>query len=231
VSEANPLLYTLSSDPAARKDRRALRPEIFLGALSSDETLRDWLVYAGASGVTITEQLIADPIIGRFYHTLGSQTLKAASMASEGVNTPQEHVSIVGFDALGKRIAQTLQNDSHELVIIDEDAAAVQQASQAEYRVVAGQADRAQTLQKAHFAQARAVLIAIRSGEKIGSKLSMALMARALDPNGYVFALSHSAAGRNWLSHAAASDVILIDQLVAEASVQDYLRYGESKQP
>jgi hypothetical protein len=86
VSEANPLLYTLSSDPAARKDRRALRPQIFLGALSSDETLRDWLVYAGASGVTITEQLIADPIIGRFYHTLGSQTLKAASMASEGVN-------------------------------------------------------------------------------------------------------------------------------------------------
>jgi hypothetical protein len=106
----------------------------------------------------------------------------------------------------------------------------VQQASQAGYGVVAGQADRAQTLQEAHIAQARAVRIAIRSGEKIGSKLSIAVMARALDPNGYVFALSHSAAGRNWFSHAAASDIILIDQLVAEASVQDYLRYRESKQ-
>ena len=124
---------------------RALHPQIFLGALSSDETLRDWLVYAGASSVTLTEQLIADTIIGRFYHTLGSQTRKAA---------------------------------------------AVQRASQAGYRVVAGQADRAQTLQEAHIAQARAVLIAIRSGEKMGSKLSIALMARALNPNGYILALS-----------------------------------------
>ena len=41
---------------------RALHPQIFLGALSSDETLRDWLVYAGASSVTLTEQLIADTI-------------------------------------------------------------------------------------------------------------------------------------------------------------------------
>ena len=92
-------------------------------------------------------------------------------------------------------------------------------------------ADRARTLQEAHIAQARAVLIAIRSGEKMGSKLSIALMARALNPNSYISALSHSAAGRNWLSHAGASDVILIDQSVAETSVQNYLRYRESKQP
>jgi voltage-gated potassium channel len=212
---------------------RALHPQIFLGALSSDETLRDWLVYAGASSVTLTEQLIADTIIGRFYHTLGSQTRKAASLASasEGVNTPQEHVIIVGFDALGTRVAKILQNDGHELIIIDEDAAAVQRASQAGYRVLAGQADRAQTLQEAHIAQARAVLIAIRSGEKMGSKLSIALMARALNPTGYILALSHSAEGRNWLSHAGASEVILIDQLVAETSVRDYLRYREPKQP
>ena len=204
---------------------RALQPQIFLGALSSDETLRDWLLYAGASSVTLTEQLIADTIIGCFYHTLGSQTRKAASMASEEVVTLQEHVIIVGFDALGQRVAQTLQNDGHELVIIDADAAAVQRASQEGYRVVAGQADRAQTLQEAHIAQARGVLIAIRSGEKMGSKLSIALMARALNPNGYISALSHSPTGRNWLSHAGASEVILIDQLVAETSVQDYLRY------
>jgi Trk K+ transport system NAD-binding subunit len=107
----------------------------------------------------------------------------------------------------------------------------VQRASQAGYGVVAGQADRAQTLQEAHIAQAKAILIAIRSGEKMGSKLSIALMARALNPNGYILALSHFPAGRNWLSHAGASDVILIDQLVAETSVQDYLRYRESKQP
>jgi TrkA-N domain len=49
-------------------------------------------------------------------------------------------------------------------------------------------ADRAQTLQEAHIAQARAVLIAIRSGEKMGSKLSIALMARALNPNSYISA-------------------------------------------
>ena len=71
---------------------RALQPQIFVGALSSDETLRDWLVYAGASSVTLTEQLIADTIIGCFYHTLGSQTRKATSTASEGVDTLQEHV-------------------------------------------------------------------------------------------------------------------------------------------
>jgi voltage-gated potassium channel len=209
---------------------RALRPQIFLGALSSDETLRDWLVYAGASSVTLTEQLIADTMIGRFYHTLGSQIRKADSTASEGGNTLQEHVIIVGFDALGNRVAQTLQNDGHELVIIDQDAAAGQRASQAGYRVVAGQADRAQSLQEAHIAQARAILIVIKSGDKLGSKLSIALMARALNPNGYILALSHSAAGRNWLSHAGASEVILIDQLVAETSVQDYLRYREPKQ-
>jgi voltage-gated potassium channel len=210
---------------------RALQPQLYLGALSSDETLRDWVVYAGASGVMVTEQLIADTVIGHFYHTLGSQTRSATSMASEGVNTPQGHVIIVGFDTLGQRVAKTLQNDGHELVIIDQDGAAAQRASQGGYRVVAGQADRAQTLQEAHIAQARAVLIAIRSGEKIGAKLAIVLMARALNPNGYISALSHSAAGRNWLSHAGASEVILIDELVAETSVQDYLRHGELKQP
>jgi voltage-gated potassium channel len=210
---------------------RALHPQIFLGALSSNETLHDWLVYAGASSVTMTEQLIADTIISHFYHTLGSELRKPASLTSEGGDTPQEHVIIVGFDTLGQRVANTLQKDDHELVIIEEDAAAVQRASQAGYRVVAGQADRAQTLQEAHIARARAVLIAIKSGEKIGSKLSIALMARGLNPNGYISALSHSAAGRNWLSHAGASEVILIDQLVAETSVQDYLRYREPKQP
>jgi Trk K+ transport system NAD-binding subunit len=208
---------------------RALHPQLFLGTLSSDESLRDWLLYAGASGVTLTEQLIADTIIGRFYQALGSRTREVAGTASEGANTLQEHVIIVGFDALGSRVAQTLQHDGHELVIIDADAAAVQRASEAGYQVVAGQADRAHTLQEAHMAQARAVLIAIKSGEKIGSKLSIALMARALNPKSYILALSHSAAGRNWLSHAGASEVILIDQLVAEASVQDYLRYGEPK--
>jgi len=208
---------------------RALHPQIFLGALSSDETLRDWLMYAGVSSVTITDQLIADTIISRFYHALGSQARKAADTVSEGVNAPQEHVIVVGFDALGQRVAQALQSDGQELVIIDADAAAVQRATLAGYRVVAGQADQAQTLQEAHIGQARAVLIAIRSGEKMGSKLSIALMARALNPNGYITALSHSAAGRNWLSHAGASEVILIDQLVAEASVQDYQRSREPK--
>jgi voltage-gated potassium channel len=210
---------------------RALHPQIFLGALSGDETLRDWLVYAGASTVTITEQLIADTVISRFYHALGGQARKAADMATVGVNTPQGHVIIVGFDALGQRVAQVLQKDGQELVIIDADAAAVQRASLAGYRVVAGQADRAHTLQEAHIAQARAILIAIRSGEKMGSKLSIALMARALNPNGYISALSHSAAGRNWLTHAGASEVILIDQLIAETSVHDYLRAREPVQP
>ena len=116
-------------------------------------------------------------------------------------------------------------------MIIDADVAAVQRASQAGYRVVAGRADRAQTLQEVHIARARAVLIAIKSGEKMGSKLSIALMARALNPNGCILALSHSTAGGNWLSHAGASEVILIDQLVAATSVQDYLRYKEPKQP
>jgi Trk K+ transport system NAD-binding subunit len=208
---------------------RALHAQIFLGALSSDETMRDWLLYAGASGVTITEQLIADTIIGRLYHTLGRQTREAASTTSEGGNTLQDHVIIVGFDALGSRVAQALHNDGHELLIIDADAAAVQRASQAGYRVVAGQADRAETLQKAHMAQARAVLIAIKSGEKMGSKLSIALMARALNPHAYIFAMSHAVAGRNWLSHAGASEVILIDQLIAETAVQAYWRYGEPK--
>jgi hypothetical protein len=40
VSEANPLLYTLSSDPAARKDRRALRP--LLECVPAWEGNRTW---------------------------------------------------------------------------------------------------------------------------------------------------------------------------------------------
>jgi voltage-gated potassium channel Kch len=204
---------------------RALQPRIFLGTLSSDEILRDWLVYAGASSVTMTEPLIADTIIGRFYQTLASQTQKAGSLAAEAGSTTQEHVIIVGFDALGQRVAEILHHDGHEVVILDADATALQRASEAGYRVVAGEADRPQTLQDADVAQARAVLIALKSGDQIGAKLSIALMARALNPNSYISALSHSLAGGNWLTHAGASEVILVDQLIAETAVQDYLRY------
>jgi hypothetical protein len=56
-------------------------------------------------------------------------------------------------------------------------------------------------------------------------------MARALDPKRYFSVLSHVAAGRNRLSRAGASDVILIDQLVAETSVQEYLKYKQHSQP
>jgi hypothetical protein len=56
-------------------------------------------------------------------------------------------------------------------------------------------------------------------------------MARALDPKRYFSALCHVAAGRNRSRHAGASEVILIDRLVAETLVQDYLKYKQHNPP
>jgi hypothetical protein len=49
-------------------------------------------------------------------------------------------------------------------------------------------------------------------------------MGRALNTDLYLVALGHSDQARNWLTRAGASEVVMVDQLVANALLDHFVR-------
>jgi len=133
----------------------------------------------------------------------------------------KDHTVIVGFGHTGQLLANRIASDGSRVVIIDEGAEAAAEASDRGYLVVQGAANQEQTLQRAEIARARALII---TTEDTMRRLSVTLMARALNPNIYLLSIGLSEPGRNWLQHAGASDVVLVDRVVADSLYERLIR-------
>jgi len=124
----------------------------------------------------------------------------------------ENHVVIVGFGPLGQRVAAKAQAQGQTVLVIDRDPDVANEASKQGHIGVQGSVSRDQILERVNIDQASALVITIEDPDR---KMAAILMARALNPDIHIVATSYEQ-GLEWLTHAGASDVVDVDDLVAE---------------
>jgi voltage-gated potassium channel len=127
------------------------------------------------------------------------------------------HVIVVGFGALGQRVAQHLREAGEQLVILERSADLAGQASDLGYLVVQGDAGVDEAILD-HSGVDRARGLVVTTGDP-DRKLVLTLMARARNPS-LKIAVTGTNEGRcALLRRAGASEVVTPDDLIAGALV------------
>jgi voltage-gated potassium channel len=128
-----------------------------------------------------------------------------------------DHVIVIGFGTLGRLVAGRLQEAGDQVVVIDRADDLAAQASSLGYLVVQGDAgaDEA-TLDNAKIEKAKALVVTTEDSDR---KLSITLMAHSRNPK-LKIAVTGSSSPRGALLHrAGASEVVIVDDLIATALV------------
>jgi voltage-gated potassium channel len=127
------------------------------------------------------------------------------------------HVIVIGFGALGRRVASRLHEAGEQVVVIDRSEDLSVQASSLGYLVVQGDAGSDDTvLEHSRIEQARALVVTTDDPDR---KLSITLMAHSRNPR-LKIAVTGSNSPRGALLHSAgASEVVITEDLIASALV------------
>jgi voltage-gated potassium channel len=128
-----------------------------------------------------------------------------------------DHVIVIGFGTLGRLVSGRLQKAGAQVVVIDRADDLAAQASSLGYLVVQGDAgvDDA-TLDNAKIDKAKALVVTTEDSDR---KLSITLMAHSRNPK-LKIAVTGSNSPRGALLHyAGASEVVVVDDLIAAALV------------
>ena len=134
------------------------------------------------------------------------------------------HVIVIGFGALGRLVAGRLHDAGEQVVVIDRGNDLAAQASDLGYLVVQGDAgvDDA-ALDHAGVERAKALVVTTEDPDR---KLSITLMAHSRNPK-LKIAVTGANSPRGALLHrAGASQVVITDDLIADALV-DRLSKGD----
>ena len=132
------------------------------------------------------------------------------------------HVIVVGYAALGQLVAAQLARGGAGVVVVDRDEAAASLAADHKLVAIQGAAEDEATLRSARVDKARAMVVTTADPSR---KLTTTLMARALNPGLFISTVGDDGRLSGWLTHAGASDVVVVDHLVADALVSR-LRQG-----
>ena len=127
------------------------------------------------------------------------------------------HVIVVGFGAIGRMVAGQLRDAGEQVVVVDRIDDLARQASAAAYLVVQGDAgvDDA-ALHQAGVERAKALVITTEDPDR---KLSITLLAHSRNPK-LKIAVTGANSPRGALLHrAGASQVVITDDLIADALV------------
>jgi hypothetical protein len=131
------------------------------------------------------------------------------------------HCVVAGFGVIGRRVANRLRQQGRTVVVVEFDEAQANQASDLGYLTVLLLAGRDEALEKARLDRAAALLVTIHDADR---KLALTLIARGMNPKLPIVVADDSDADESWLPHAGASRVVLVDELVAQAMVDELAR-------
>ena len=134
------------------------------------------------------------------------------------------HVIVIGFGPLGRLVADRLHDAGEQVVVIDRGSDLAEQASNLGYLVVHGDAGADDVaLDHAGVERAKALVVTTDDPDR---KLSISLMAHSRNPKLKIAVTAANSARGALLSRAGASQVVITDDLVAEALV-DRLGKGD----
>ena len=134
------------------------------------------------------------------------------------LNSLTNHVVVVGFDAVGAKVANHMRDQGDTVVIVTaiEDRAAI--AAEQKFTVVFGDAGvAADGLHHAKIDKARALIVATADPNR---NLVITLMAHTLNPNLAIAVYGDNGSRRELLKRAGATIVVTAEDLIATALVE-----------
>lgn len=128
------------------------------------------------------------------------------------------HVLVAGYGGFGRRVANLMRTRGRIVVVLEFEQDRATAASEAGYVTALLQAGRDEALGKVGIEAALAMFILVTDPDR---KLALTLIARNLNPKLPILVSDDSDTDESWLPHAGASRVVLVDDLVANAMVDE----------
>jgi hypothetical protein len=216
-------LFTLdsSSDPLTAKAFRSV-----WNALNLVTTLGDFAGLDQRAETFMIATMVAFMMIGGYAISSLTGTFSSAAIMALRENKRMDrkldrlanHVIVIGFGAVGRLVAGRLQDAGERVVIVDRADEIATQASNLGYLVVQGDAgiDPA-VLEYARVERAGALVVTTDDPDR---KLAITLMAHSCNPNLKISVTGANSPSGTLLRHAGASEVVVVDELVAHALVE-----------
>ena len=129
----------------------------------------------------------------------------------------EDHVVVVGFGRVGRRIGNALLHRGANLFVVDENDAVVNELKATGTEAIA--ANGVTSLAAANLDKARCLLVAIPENFEAGQIVEQA---RAISPGLLIFARGHSEAEKVHLESCGASAVVLGEEEIADAMLGFY---------
>ncbi len=134
------------------------------------------------------------------------------------LNQFASHVVVIGFGALGRLVAGRLRAAGDTVLVIDRDEGLANDASALGYFVVQGDAGADdEVLTRARIDTARALVVTTEDADR---KLAITLMAHTLNPQLKIAVTGQNSPRGALLQRAGASEVVVVEDLVAEVLVK-----------
>jgi voltage-gated potassium channel Kch len=216
-----------SSDPLGEKMLRAV-----WNALNLVTTLGDFSGLDQRAMFFMMFTMVAFMILGGYAISSLTGIVSSAAMMTLRENRRMEHkldgladhIIVAGFGPVGRLVAAQVQQAGVQVVIVEHNEEMTTQASSLGYLVVHGDAgaDPA-ALKGSRVEQARALVVTTDDPDR---KLSITLMAHSCNPKLKISVTGANAPRGALLRHAGASKVVLIDELVASALVDELGKAG-----
>ena len=128
------------------------------------------------------------------------------------------HVLVAGYGVFGRRVADRMRKRGRTVVVLEFDGERARQASDAGYISVLLEAGRDDALGKVGLEVAAALFVVVENPDR---RLALTLIGRNINPRLPIIVADGADTEESWLPHAGASRVVLIDDLVAEAMVDE----------
>lgn len=148
---------------------------------------------------------------------------KAEAVPIPAVTTLTGHNVLVGAGRVGGRVAEGLKQTSEPLLVIDEKEDTVNKLKSAGIEAIEGNAT--VILKSANLVEARALVVAIPDTFEAGQIIAQA---RGMNPKLEIFARAHSDAEADHLYSYGANAVVLGEEEIASAMLDQFIRAREN---
>jgi hypothetical protein len=170
-------------------------------------TMGIFMVVAGYAVSTLTGILAGDAVMVHRENKAMERTLDHLT----------NHVVVIGFGAIGRLVADRLRGAGDSVLVIDRNEALAGNASDLGYLVVQGDAGVDENvLNRARIDTARALVVTTEDPDR---KLAVTLLAHTLNPQLKIAVTGQNNPRGTLLQRAGASEVVVVDDLVAEALI------------
>lgn len=209
-----------SSDPVPHKAMRAAWNALNLVTTLGDFSGLDQRAMGFMMATMVTFMAVGGYAIASLSGILSSDAriaLRENRLMEHKLERLANHVIVIGFGPVGRLVAARLQAAGKQVVIIDRAVEMATEASDLGYLVVQGDAGMdPEVLELSRIGQARALVVTTDDPDR---RLAITLTAHSCNPTLKISATGASRQHEALLRRAGASDVAIVDELVANALI------------